>query len=265
MFSLQITTTFTSKYFFRASHMIEIVKLLLPNIKGSKIGDSTQFGPKNHSWYQSHWFVILNTALAYLPSWQNGCHFFADDVFRCIFVNKKFCILIQISPKFVHNDPIDNTQYWLHNDLAIIWTNADPIHWRMHVELRWDELNLPNQTVYSSSRCFSYKSWCLHQKCGVTWPPWSLLKNTRPGKWRKHKIRISPNWSSIYHRSRIFPYKHIFLWEGMRRYYEGITRVSCQKGPIHHAYAWQIGPFWQDTLDYRQDITSIPHAHGKFV
>ena len=29
----------------------------------------------------------------------------------------------------------------------------------------------------------------------------------------------------------------------------GISRVSCQKGPTHHAYAWQIGPFWQDTLD----------------
>ena len=25
--------------------------------------------------------------------------------------------------------------------------------------------------------------------------------------------------------------------------------VSCQKGPTCHAYAWQIGPFWQDTLD----------------
>ena len=28
-----------------------------------------------------------------------------------------------------------------------------------------------------------------------------------------------------------------------------ISRVSCQKGPTRHAYAWQIGPFWQDTLD----------------
>ena len=28
-----------------------------------------------------------------------------------------------------------------------------------------------------------------------------------------------------------------------------ISMVSCQKGPTHHAYAWQIGPFWQDTLD----------------
>ena len=28
-----------------------------------------------------------------------------------------------------------------------------------------------------------------------------------------------------------------------------ISRVYCQKGPTCHAYAWQIGPFWQDTLD----------------
>ena len=28
-----------------------------------------------------------------------------------------------------------------------------------------------------------------------------------------------------------------------------ITMVSCQKGPNRHAYAWQIGPFWQDSLD----------------
>ena len=30
---------------------------------------------------------------------------------------------------------------------------------------------------------------------------------------------------------------------------EHISMVSCQKGPTRHAYAWQIGPFWQDTLD----------------
>ena len=29
-----------------------------------------------------------------------------------------------------------------------------------------------------------------------------------------------------------------------------ISRVSCQKGPICHAYAWRVGPFWQDTIDY---------------
>ena len=25
--------------------------------------------------------------------------------------------------------------------------------------------------------------------------------------------------------------------------------LSCQKSPTRHAYAWQIGPFLQDTLD----------------
>ena len=37
-----------------------------------------------------------------------------------------------------------------------------------------------------------------------------------------------------------------------------MSMVSCQKGPTRHAYAWQIGPFWQDTLDvctcYAEDI-----------
>ena len=33
------------------------------------------------------------------------------------------------------------------------------------------------------------------------------------------------------------------------------SRVSCQKGPTRHTDAWQIGPFWQDTLD----ISYITH------
>ena len=32
----------------------------------------------------------------------------ADNVFKCIFVNEKFCILIKISLKFVPKGPIDN-------------------------------------------------------------------------------------------------------------------------------------------------------------
>ena len=36
------------------------------------------------------------------------CMVLADDIFRCIFVNEKFCILIEISLKFVPKGPIDN-------------------------------------------------------------------------------------------------------------------------------------------------------------
>ena len=38
---------------------------------------------------------------------QNGPHF-TDDIFRCIFVNEKFCILIKISLKFVPKSQIGN-------------------------------------------------------------------------------------------------------------------------------------------------------------
>ena len=38
---------------------------------------------------------------------QNG-HHLEDDIFRGIFVNENYCILIKISLKFVPNVPIDN-------------------------------------------------------------------------------------------------------------------------------------------------------------
>ena len=38
---------------------------------------------------------------------QNGRHL-ADDIFKCIFLNEKFRILIRISLKFVLKVPIDN-------------------------------------------------------------------------------------------------------------------------------------------------------------
>ena len=41
------------------------------------------------------------------PPGQNGRHF-ADDVFKCIFMNEKFHISVQISLKFISEDPIDN-------------------------------------------------------------------------------------------------------------------------------------------------------------
>ena len=61
-------------------------------------------------------------------------------------------ITIQISLKFVPMSPIDNTPALLlfigsGNGLApsrrqaIIWTNADPIHWRIYAALGGDELN----------------------------------------------------------------------------------------------------------------------------
>ena len=39
---------------------------------------------------------------------QKGSHFEEDDIFRCIYVNEKFGILIKISLKFVPKGQIDN-------------------------------------------------------------------------------------------------------------------------------------------------------------
>ena len=36
--------------------------------------------------------------------------------------------------------------------------------------------------------------------------------------------------------------------------------VSCQRGPTRHAHAWQIGPFWQDTLEIW--VTSVHACHS---
>ena len=56
----------------------------------------------------------------------------------------------------------------------------------------------------------------------------NLLVHSIPYLWGDFSVKIDEEvWKKIDH-----------------MYY--ILMVSCQKG---HAYTWQIGPFWQDTLD----------------
>ena len=70
-----------------------------------------------------------------LPVDKNGHHF--ADIFKYIFMNKKFCILIQISLKFVLKGPINNNpalirlMAWrrIGVNIGAICTNADPNHW----------------------------------------------------------------------------------------------------------------------------------------
>ena len=98
----------------------------------------------------------VQLCLCWSPLGQNGRHF-ADDIFRCIFVNEKFCILIKISLKFVPKGPIDNNPVLVQNNglapkrrQAIIWTNAHPIHWRVYVTLvELINKSIPPLSVYS--------------------------------------------------------------------------------------------------------------------
>ena len=60
-------------------------------------GVAFEMGPKNE----------IHCALTHLPPDKNNRHT-ANDIFRCISVKEKFCILIKISLKFVPEGPIDN-------------------------------------------------------------------------------------------------------------------------------------------------------------
>ena len=59
---------------------------------------------------------------------QNGCHF-ADDIFKCIFLNENYCILLLISLEFVHRGSTGNISVLI---LEIHWhitSNKLLTHW----------------------------------------------------------------------------------------------------------------------------------------
>ena len=41
----------------------------------------------------------------------------------------------------------------------------------------------------------------------------------------------------------------VSLLKGFSKLRMIFRRVSCQKGPICHALAWRVGPFWRNTID----------------
>ena len=80
---------------------------------------------------EKHWCRLLNSS----PSAQNG-HHSSDNIFKYIFMNAKFCILIQISLEFVPKGPIDNNSA-LFGAKPLL---TDPVHWCIHVAPGADEL-----------------------------------------------------------------------------------------------------------------------------
>ena len=75
------------------------------------------------------------------PHTEQNDHHFADDIFKCIFMNIKLYIFIKLSLMFVLKGPFD-TQSVLVQVMA--WrrrTNADPVHRCIYAALGGDELN----------------------------------------------------------------------------------------------------------------------------
>ena len=65
----------------------------------------------------------------------------ADDIFKCIFLNEKYGLPIQISLKFVPRSPIHKAsalvqvKVWR---LTGAWINDEPVRWRIYVALGGD-------------------------------------------------------------------------------------------------------------------------------
>ena len=93
-----------------------------------------------------------------------------DDIFECIFLNEKFCILIKIWLKFVPNGPIDSNPAlgwiaWqnkyirikvnLHKFFANWWNiremNLD--FWTQAISDNWDEYGQEETTTHHVLRC----------------------------------------------------------------------------------------------------------------
>ena len=91
------------------------------------------------------WFWPQAYYVTTSPPGQNG-HHFADDIFICVFVNEKFCILIKIQLEFVTKDPIKDNPAMVE---IMAWCRigdkpvSDPIHWRIYTALGGDELKDP--------------------------------------------------------------------------------------------------------------------------
>ena len=134
---------------------------------------------------------------------QNGCHL-AEDVFRCIFVNEKFCISIKISLKFLPKGPIDNNWALVYK-MARHWIGDKPLsepmltwftdaYMRLQGEMSYIGSCYPHVAIFSrltnvkypmhfyiklNGICLTFCKICL--TCGQV--GWNILAHTAVGRW----------------------------------------------------------------------------------
>ena len=91
------------------------------------------------------WLLFEWNHLTHLPGQNGRC--FSSDTFNCIFMNEKFCILIQISLDFVPKGPINNKSALVHvmawrqtGDKPLLEPRLDLVHRCIYAALGGDEL-----------------------------------------------------------------------------------------------------------------------------
>ena len=95
-------------------------------------------------------------------------------------MNDKFCILVKILLKFVPKGTIDNNTVLVEimaRQQAIIWSNADLIHWCIYVALKGDDLKMLSNHTMPWQPDWKMCAWCkslynmykVHVKCSDKW------------------------------------------------------------------------------------------------
>ena len=144
-----ITSKFASEYLF-FSHMAganELSYSVIP-MAGHVVGIS----------FLSSLFDLIMICLNTLRPRQNGRHF-ADNMFKCIFLNEYVWILNEISPKFVPKGSINNNPALFQIRLGAVQATSYYlnqwclVHWRIYASLGLNELSL---LVLGSEH-----AWCL--------------------------------------------------------------------------------------------------------
>ena len=78
-----------------------------------------------------------------------------------------------------------------------------------------------------------------------------------------HPLELSfPTWADLFELCRDNCSDYHQIWRSSIYFLLDVlmSMASCQKGPTRHAYAWQIGPFWQDTFDVWYCMHVFRHA-----
>ena len=109
------------------------------------------------------------------PHEQNDWHF-TDNIFKCILMNVKFCILLQISLKFVPKGPVDSKPV-LVQEMARHWTGkkplSEPVYWWIYAALG------ENKLIHWSMNKIVH---ILHTIYLFSWKDWNML-NFVLNKW----------------------------------------------------------------------------------
>ena len=101
---LDCHSNYTYPHFIQVNGLPQVVKFPHSIKQPSHLIDVMSQSVQHSSECDIGWMVCL-----YLISpWTKSDHHFSDDLFTCIFVNEKYCILIQISLKFVSKHMIYN-------------------------------------------------------------------------------------------------------------------------------------------------------------